>query len=94
MKSDNYNLEDRTFKFARDFAILYKKLYKSFGIQDYIRQLLRASSSVGAKYIEANESLGKKDFLFYSFKIKVDYLLLEFGYYLEFDHCCLIINIK
>jgi len=26
------------------------------------RQLIRASGSVGANYIEANESLGKKDF--------------------------------
>ncbi len=28
------------------------------------RQLLRSSGSVGANYIEANESLGRKDFLF------------------------------
>jgi four helix bundle protein len=28
-----------------------------------IKQLIRASGSVGANYIEANESLGKKDFL-------------------------------
>ena len=28
-----------------------------------IKQLIRSSGSVGANYIEANESLGKKDFL-------------------------------
>ena len=27
-----------------------------------MRQLIRASSSIGANYIEANESLGKRDF--------------------------------
>ena len=28
-----------------------------------VRQLVRASGSIGANYIEANEALGKKDFL-------------------------------
>jgi len=31
--------------------------------REYIRQLLRSSASIGANYIEANESLSKKDFL-------------------------------
>lgn len=30
----------------------------------YGRQLLRSSSSIGANYIEANNGLGKKDFIF------------------------------
>lgn len=30
----------------------------------YGKQLLRSSSSIGANYIEANNGLGKKDFLF------------------------------
>lgn len=30
-------------------------------LQDDIRQLIRSSGSVGANYIEANNSLGKKD---------------------------------
>lgn len=29
-----------------------------------MKQLIRASGSVGANYIEANESLSKKDFIF------------------------------
>lgn len=63
MKSDNFDLEDRTFRFAKSTTILCKEFRKSFNMQDYIRQLLRSLSSVGANYIEANESLGKKDFL-------------------------------
>ena len=31
---------------------------------EMIKQLVRAGGSVGANYIEANESLGKKDFLY------------------------------
>ena len=30
---------------------------------EYCKQIVRLSGSVGANYIEANESLGKKDFL-------------------------------
>jgi four helix bundle protein len=30
---------------------------------EYCKQIVRSSGSVGANYIEANESLGKKDFL-------------------------------
>lgn len=30
---------------------------------EYCKQVVRSSGSVGANYIEANESLGKKDFL-------------------------------
>ena len=41
-----------------------RKLTKTIAnIQD-AQQLIRASGSVGANYIEANESLSKKDFIF------------------------------
>jgi four helix bundle protein len=30
---------------------------------EYASQLIRSSASIGANYIEANESLGKRDFL-------------------------------
>jgi four helix bundle protein len=56
-----YDLEERTLQFAKDvreFAKSYPKDAVSF---DDIRQLIRASGSVGANYIEANESLSKKD---------------------------------
>jgi four helix bundle protein len=35
---------------------------RTIGNQEDGRQLIRASGSVGANYIEANEALGKKDF--------------------------------
>jgi four helix bundle protein len=37
-------------------------LHKSFSNAEYGKQLIRFSSSIGANYIEANGSLGKKDF--------------------------------
>lgn len=57
-----YDLEDRTLRFAklvRDFA---KEYPKSSVFWDDVRQLIRSSGSVGANYIEANDSLSKKDF--------------------------------
>ena len=57
-----YDLEERTAVFAervRDFCF---KLPKNAANNEYIRQLLRAGSSPGSNYIEANECLGDKDF--------------------------------
>ena len=54
-------LEDRFQKFAecvRDFCLRVKKEIINSG---YIRQLLKASSSVAANYIEASDDLGKAD---------------------------------
>ncbi len=42
---------------------LVKNLPKSLGNFEDAKQLVRASGSVGANYIEANESLSKKDFI-------------------------------
>ncbi len=58
-----YDLEDRTFKFAQDVRSWVKELKLSIGNQDDIRQIVRSSGSVGANYIEANESLSRKDFV-------------------------------
>jgi S23 ribosomal protein. len=40
-----------------------KQIPKTVANIEDIKQLVRASGSVGANYIEANESLSKKDFL-------------------------------
>ena len=58
-----YDLEERTFQFAKSVRIFVKTLPKSTGNFEDTKQIIRASSSVGANYIEANEALGKKDFL-------------------------------
>lgn len=57
-----YDLQERTAVYAervRDFCI---KLPKNTVNSEYIPQLLRSGSSPGANYIEANESIGDKDF--------------------------------
>ena len=57
-----YDLEERTAVFAEQVRDYCLKLPKNVTNQEYIPQLLRAGSSPGANYIEANESLGDKDF--------------------------------
>ena len=61
--SKQYDLEDRTLKFAKSIIQLVNKLSKTIANIEIIKQLIRASGSVGANYIEANESLSKKDFI-------------------------------
>ena len=58
--SKQYDLEDRTLRVR---ALVRQLPGDPANIED-IRQLARASSSVGANYIEANEALSKKDFCY------------------------------
>jgi four helix bundle protein len=60
---NKYDLEERTFEFARRVRKFVKELPKNSGNFEDGKQLIRASGSVGANYIEANESLSKKDFI-------------------------------
>ena len=55
-------LEERTYVFARACRDYVKKLPKTQSNLEYGRQLIRSSGSQAANYIEANESLSKKDF--------------------------------
>ncbi len=61
--SKQYNLEERTFEFAKKVRIFVKKLTKTVANIEDKKQVIRSSGSVGANYIEANEALSKKDFL-------------------------------
>ena len=61
--SKQYDLEKRTLEFAKATRIFIKKLPKTIGNTEDGKQLARSSGSVGANYIEANESLSKKDFV-------------------------------
>ncbi|MBL7069580.1 MAG: four helix bundle protein [Candidatus Omnitrophica bacterium] len=63
-----YDLEERTEKFAKRVIELCKELPKNTVNIELISQTIRASGSVGANYIEANEALSKKDF-YYRIKI-------------------------
>ena len=62
-KLKQYDLEDRTFQFAKRVREFVKQLPKTLTNTEDSKQLTRASGSVGANYIEGNEALGKKDFL-------------------------------
>ncbi|PKP12177.1 MAG: four helix bundle protein [Bacteroidetes bacterium HGW-Bacteroidetes-4] len=56
-----YDLEERTLKFAIDIRQFIKKLPKTIANNEDSKQLVRSSGSIGANYVEANESLGTKD---------------------------------
>lgn len=58
-----YDLEERTLQFAQRVVEFLRELPGSIANREIARQLVRSSGSVGANYIEANESLGKKDFV-------------------------------
>jgi four helix bundle protein len=55
------DLEDRTYEFARRIRAFVRTLPRTICNYQDVKQLVRASGSVGANYIEANESLSKKD---------------------------------
>jgi len=57
-----YDLEERTFQFAERVRDYVKQLPRTTSNFEYGKQLLRSSGSQAANYIEANESLGSKDF--------------------------------
>lgn len=61
-KDKLYDLEERTFKFSDNVRSFIGKLPNSLRYSSDVKQLLRSSGSVAANYIEANESLSKKDF--------------------------------
>ena len=58
-----FDLEDRTYEFAKGVRAFVKKLPRTICNIEDVKQVARASGSVGANYIEANEALGRKDFL-------------------------------
>ncbi|KAA3622889.1 MAG: four helix bundle protein [Bacteroidetes bacterium] len=60
-KQPSYDLEERTFEFAKNVRLIIKNLNKTIANQEDMRQLVRSSGSVGANYIESVESLSKKD---------------------------------
>ncbi len=57
-----YDLEERTLKFAKRVRKYIRSLPRTMSNMEDGKQLIRSSGSVGANYIEANESLSRKDF--------------------------------
>lgn len=58
-----YDLEPRTERFARDVRGLLGGIARNAVNESDVRQLARSSGSVAANYIEANESVSRKDFV-------------------------------
>ena len=59
--SKYYDLEERTLRFAKEVRMFIGLLPRSIANIEDGKQVIRSSGSIGANYIEANESLGKKD---------------------------------
>ena len=57
------DLEERTFRFAQLVRASVKQLPRTIGNTEGVRQLVCASGSVAANWIEADEALSKKDFV-------------------------------
>jgi four helix bundle protein len=58
-----FDLEERTFTFAKRCRIFVRNIPNSIENKSDKDQLIRSSGSIGANYIEANESLSRKDFV-------------------------------
>ena len=59
-----YDLEERTFQFAQAVRRLVRQIPADICNRQDLPQLVRASGSVGANYIEANEPVSTKDFYY------------------------------
>jgi four helix bundle protein len=60
-KARRYDLEERTLAFAKQVRKFIRKCPRAQLTIDDCRQLIRSSGSIGANYIEANDSLSRKD---------------------------------
>ncbi|MCX6338959.1 MAG: four helix bundle protein [Candidatus Aureabacteria bacterium] len=58
-----YDLSDRTCRFAQTVVPYVNALPKTIPNTEIATQLIRSAGSIGANYIEAEDSLSKKDFV-------------------------------
>ncbi len=63
-EKNKYNLEDRTLEFSKKAIVLCKKIPRDLTNIEIVSQLVKSACSIGANYREANENLGKKDFVY------------------------------
>lgn len=59
-----YDLEDRTLEFSQNVRSVFRNYDKNSAVYEDVKQVIRSSGSVGANYIEANEALTKKEFIY------------------------------
>lgn len=62
MTTKPYDLEERTSVFAEEIIVLCKRMKKDVVVVSIVDQLVRAGTSIGANYCEANGASSKKDF--------------------------------
>jgi four helix bundle protein len=62
-KRKRYDLEERTTEFAKEIIRLCKQLHRNPINNRLIGQIVGSSGSIGANYREANDALGKRDFI-------------------------------
>ena len=62
MTKNKYDLEERTAKFGENIIKFAKKIPKNAVTIPLISQLVRAGTSVGANYCEADDAESKQDF--------------------------------
>jgi len=63
MEGKKYDLEERTLEFSKRILKMVRVLPRNSINEYYSSQIVRSSGSVGANYREANDALGKKDFV-------------------------------
>lgn len=62
-RNPNYDLDERTSRFAEQIIDFCKSLRQDLITKPIISQLVRAGTSIGANYSEADEASSKKDFI-------------------------------
>jgi four helix bundle protein len=63
-KQNKFDLESRTLNFANQTLGFLNEIPNNITNIEIKKQLIRSSTSIGANYIEANEAISKKDFIY------------------------------
>ncbi|MBU1130626.1 four helix bundle protein [Patescibacteria group bacterium] len=63
-KNQKFDLEERTLTFATNVIDMINRISNNIQNIEIKKQLIRSATSIGANYREANEALGKKDFVY------------------------------
>lgn len=63
LQNNKYDLEARTLMFSKHVLNLCGRLSRNQVNLKLMDQLIRSATSIGANYREANDALGKKDFV-------------------------------
>jgi four helix bundle protein len=80
-----YDLEERTLRFTKNVINFVNQPLKNLSNNEIAKQLIRSAGSVGANYIEANEALGKKDFVMHARIARME--AKESRYWLQLIDC-------